>query len=346
VFVGNVASAGLIEKGPLRIEHSDLDVELAQQAATVLEKAIADNASRLPVGDAPIHIVICHTLAEFGRYAGFLAMPSVSGIAEPENGFIAVKTPALLQGPESFAGILRHELFHVLLARNIKSANLPHWLNEGIAMRYSGEYRWETAFRIAEMYLQGTIISYTDIAFVLDAGKGERAFGDAYAQSLSMTTYLLDLMGEDRFWAMVHSLNTQSFGDAMRGHLGMSPGAFYDAWRRSLWKVAVVSSLVSGFGLFQLMAFLTVWAYIRKYRRGRRLVEAWDDEDRELGIDPDEAKALYEDEWDEDVGMFDDPDDDPDSYQPWEVDEEEDVGYERKHTRGRPRGHRRGDRYR
>jgi len=52
---------------------------------------------------------------------------------------VAVRAPYLVEGPASFAGTLRHELLHVLLARNVNLDHLPRWLNEGIAMRYARE---------------------------------------------------------------------------------------------------------------------------------------------------------------------------------------------------------------
>ncbi|HOE66114.1 MAG TPA: hypothetical protein PLO62_06275 [Candidatus Hydrogenedentes bacterium] len=343
--------SAVFEKGVLWVESSEQDRRLLRKAVKILDDAIQENAQRLPAGNDPIRVILCHSIAEFSRYAGPLALHGVSGIAESEKGIIAVKAPSLIQGPESFAGILRHELFHVLLARNINLANLPHWLNEGICMRYSREYRWETSLRIAQMYVQGEIIPYTDLVLTFDAMRGERAFGNAYAQSLSLTTFLVASMGEESFWAMLHSLDTLSFGDAMRRHLGMGPAPFFDKWRASLWKVAVIASLVSGFGLFQAMALLTLWAYWRKRRRGRRLVEVWDEEDRVLGIDAEEAEAVYEDVWEEEGAIFDDPEEDPDSYQPWEEDgfdaqESERHRQEQEPRRGRPRGHRRSGRRR
>ena len=60
---------------------------------------------------------------------------------------------------------------------------------------------------------------------------------------------------------------------------------FFQAWRDSLWTIALVSSLVSGFGVFQFAAFLLVVAYLRKRRRGRKVLETWaEDEDAEDAI--------------------------------------------------------------
>ena len=59
----------------------------------------------------------------------------------------------------------------------------------------------------------------------------------------------------------------------------MSPAQFWDAWRGQLWKIALVSSLVSGFSAFQVMAILTVVAYFRKRWRGLRKMREWEEEE-------------------------------------------------------------------
>jgi len=104
-------------------------------------------------------------------------------------------------------------------------------------------------------------------------------FGDAYAQSLSMTRFLMKRLGEEDFWALVYALDTMTFGEALQRYAGLAPREFWEAWRRSLWRIALVSSIVSGLTLFQVMAILTVMAFFRKRRRGKRILREWEDED-------------------------------------------------------------------
>jgi hypothetical protein len=110
------------------------------------------------------------------------------------------------------------------------------------------------------------------------------------------------------------------FGDAMRKHAGFGPANFYDDWVGSLWAVALVFWLVSGFSVFQLMAFMTIAAWWRKRRQGRRILERWDEEGRVpapagvpagwavLDNAPDDGDAGYDDEeyFDEDEYLQDD----------------------------------------
>jgi hypothetical protein len=297
ILVCHCAIAGVIESPPLRVTFPEEHRELATESLTVLQASLAKFDDRLPAGDAPIHVFICGTHAEFARYAGSLSQSSVTGVAQPEAGIIAVKTPDIAGGGTDYKGTLRHELIHVLLARNSGSGNLPRWLNEGIAMMVSGEHRVGSSIRVGQMYVQGRLIPYRDLYFVfLEPGR-EMEFGDAYAQALSMTRFLMDRIGEDAFWRVVYATKTKTFGEALRAEASVSPTDFYDDWVGSLWMVALVFSLVSGFTAFQLMAILTIVAYLRKRRKGQATLREWEDEeDGDTGWDDAETELTP---WDE-----------------------------------------------
>lgn len=333
------ARADELRRGVFVIEYPPGRAPLAAHAADVLEAAVQEHAPRLKTGVAPIRFALCSTIFDFSRYAGPYPGRSVSGVAVSEEGFVAVKTPDILEGPAGFEGVLRHELLHVLLARNVKLENLPRWLNEGVCMVYSHEYRWESELQVAEMYLRGDVIPYFELTVILDYNRGERAFGEAYAQSYSMTRFLIARLGDDRFWAMILSLNRQTFGDALREYLQLSPGPFYDAWKASLWKFAVLFSIMSGFGVFQVAALLTFWGWWRKRRQRDAKFEEWDEEEA-WGDDADVPGDAPE-EAPEPLDLFHDEDDDPEFYQPWEWDEENEEDEPERPSYGPRRGRRR-----
>jgi hypothetical protein len=95
-------------------------------------------------------------------------------------------------------------------------------------------------------------------------------------------------LGDDAFWEVITSLDEQTFSDSLRDHDIDGIQALWAEWQRSLWVLAIVFSLVSGFTLFQVAAVLTVWSYIRRKRRGEARMQQWDEEDAEL---------IEEDEW-------------------------------------------------
>ena len=268
-----------IASGLLEVAYRPADEEVARDCLAVLEKGLAEFSSKLPAGDAPIRVTICRTLEEFNQMAGAYAGVQVGGIAKSQRGAIIVKAPHLLPPGQDYRGMLRHELLHVLIARNTDLANVPRWFNEGIAMVMSRELRWANTMRVAHMYVRRRVIPYPELDFAFAPLGNEMVFGDAYAEAYSMTSHLIDEVGEERFWRVVLALNEMRFDQALWKHAGLTPGALYQDWRRSLWKTALVASLVSGFTVFDVMAILLVMAYFRKRRRGRTILRTWDEEE-------------------------------------------------------------------
>jgi hypothetical protein len=287
---------------PFKVFYSPADEGVAQRTADTLERASAEYGKELPIGDDPVDIIICPSFAEFRRLAGSYGRAQVGGIAQSESGLIIVKAPYLLPPGEDYAATLRHELIHVLLARNTDPENVPRWLNEGIAMVISREIRWGALFRLGRMYAYGEVIPYWQLDFAFAPRGDEGQFGNAYAQAYSMTRFLQNRLGQDGFWALVHEMKTLPFDQALRKHAGMTPGELYQAWRRSLWKLAVLLWLVTGISAFQVMALLVLLAYWSKYRRGRRIMKQWEEEEAEAGEEyvEEDTDEYEEDDEDED----------------------------------------------
>lgn len=286
LFLGPDDPGNILRRDTLAVQFPEGKQAVGQQTLAVLAEALAELSERLPAGEEPIRVVICGTAQEFRRHAGGFARPHVNGIASPNEGMIWVKAPYLLENPGDYPGVLRHELVHVLLARNTDTGRLPRWLNEGLAMMLAKEHRWNSAFRVGLMCIQGRLIPLRDLDLRLEEPGVELKFGDAYSQSLLLTRFLLEQLDEDKLWDVVYSVQTMSFGDALRLHAGMSPPELYEAWVRSLWKFALIASLLSGFGLFQLMALLTIVGYLRMRRRAQRILRQWEAEEEEWEDEP------------------------------------------------------------
>ena len=305
------------------------DETLSRTTLQIMQQGCSDFAVRLPAGTEPIVVSVCQTPEQFEALAGRFAQPGVSGIAISDEGLIAVRAPSILPPGGDYRGTLRHELIHVLLARNIDVNRLPRWLNEGIAMHLSGEHRWESSFQVAEMYVQGRVIPYFEIDYTLMLGGIEQEFGDAYAQSLSMTRYLIGEMGDDAFWLMLHDLESKSFGDALRAHFRMSPKEFFETWEGSLTSISWIFSIVSGVTLFQVMGLLVFVGWWRKRRQGQHTIRQWELDDAAASRRLPWQRPLPgdNDKWeDEEEGWIEDED----PLQPWEEDDDDDdYGYRR-----------------
>ena len=280
-LAGSSSLGATLERGQIRLQYSQGQEAVALETMGVLHTGLATYAQRLPAGEEPIRVHICQTIAEFEGLSGGLPAKRVQGFARSREGLIVLKAPVLLGPGSDYAGIVRHELLHVLLARNTDLDHLPRWLNEGVAMILSRENRWSTMFSMARLYTGGRVIAYENLEQVFNAPGNEMVFGDAYVQSLSMTRYLQSQMGEETFWAMIYGLQDGPFDEALRSQTELTAEEFYDTWRGSLWRTALVFSIVTGMSLFQIAAILLVVAYLRKRMRNRRTLQKWAEEEED-----------------------------------------------------------------
>ncbi len=272
--------AETLQEGPLIVEYASEDQDAAQRAMRELREATAEFAQRLPIGTQPVNVFIAPTVAEFHRRTPGFMPGQVSGVAEPDQGIITVKSPRLRGARADFPGTLRHELVHVLLARNTKDVFLPRWLNEGLAMFMAKEYQFATPMTMAVMFFENRLIEYKDLdAAFMNPGR-ETEFGDAYAQALSLTRHLYKRLGPDRFWQVVLATRTMPFPDALRQHAGFDIRDFWNGYMRSLWLVVLIGAMASG-SFFAPMSLLTIVAWFNVRRRQRKVLAGWAEEEEE-----------------------------------------------------------------
>lgn len=303
-----IAFAETLESPPFVVEFDPGDREIAAHSVTVLQSALAGFAARLPAGEKSVRIAIAPSNEAFEKAFGADDARNIQGFASGAEQ-IVMKPPRLLRPGTNYDSVLRHELVHVLIARNTDPENMPRWFNEGIAMLVSNEIEWSGPTTVAWMYLSGNLIPYTQLHEVFEDPRDEQTFGEAYAQSLSMTRHLYDTLGEEAFWSFVIRLREIPFNDALQERAGMPPLVFYSTWKRSLRYTSWASWLVSGFFVFQAAAILTILAYLRKRRNRRDKFNEWAIEDAVNAVfeDPKSGRGPggeqlddYLDEWEED----------------------------------------------
>lgn len=274
------AAADTLERGIISIEYHPDDAADAAWAGDVLTGALEEYAVHLPAGDKTVRVVLAHTVDEFLHEAGDMARLSVAGFARGYEGLIVIKGPRLRLPGDDVKGTLRHELVHVLLARNVNDAYLPRWLNEGIAMLLANEYTWASPMTVARMFFQRSLIEYKDLDWKFLVPGDEMEFGDAYAQAFSMTRYLRKQLGEETFWKLVLAMREMPFADALEKFGGMTVLDFWGRYRYSLVLTTIIGAAMSG-SFFTPAAFLVIIAWFRKRRKAKALYKKWDREDAE-----------------------------------------------------------------
>ncbi len=302
VCLANARCEETLERGLARIHFDENERTDAEESANVIEKGIERYRSRLDPGQDPIDVYLCSTLQEFYERGGNALGGRVEGFARGREGTIVIRTRDALGPSANYPAVLRHELLHVLIARNARAGTVPRWLNEGVAMLLSGEGRWSNTFHLAKMYTSGRVIEYSELEGAFAAPGNETEFGDAYEQSFSMTRHLMRRIGDDTFWRVFRSKEVGDFATVLKQETGVKLERVYDEWRGSLWKVAVITAVISGIGVFQFGALLLIAAWWRKRRKARRIIQAWgeDDEDDDVilpwQLEGQEASYPWEDD--------------------------------------------------
>jgi hypothetical protein len=269
------AQEATLYKPPFVVHYPIGQESLALVTSDILIDAVPLYEKRLPLGTQDVNVFLFTSTTAFQKFAGGLPTRQVQGFALSEQGIIALKAPELLPPGANYAGIVRHELLHVLIARNTDPDNVPRWFNEGIAMLLSRENRWSNLWSTTQLSLQGRILPLDQLEQAFAAPGSEWEFGAAYEQSLSMTRYLRDRMGKETFWNMVGDLRHRTLADALSAR-GVSLSDFESVWRADIRRKAIFSAFVSGFTVFQLAAILCVWGYWRYRRRQAKKLAEWE----------------------------------------------------------------------
>lgn len=304
------ARADVLERGLFRVEFQDVPHSVAEHTLSVLEEAVREFEPLLPPGNRGIRVRIVPVAEEFRRYAARFSGLNVIGLAKPGDDLIIVKAPRLRAPGSDYPGTLRHELVHLLVDRNLNSAHVPQWLNEGLAMMLANEHHWQSMFAMAGMFVRNRIIPYHRLDRAFYAPEGQREFGEAYSQALSMTRFLRNHLGEDRFWNVILAMDVLPFPQALLREGAISTREFWDQYQRSLWRVAIIAGLASGLS-FQPAAVLLIWGYLRRRKIAQNLYRKWEEEEaeeQEAGIRHVRWEEITEDSEAWKQGLYDDDD--------------------------------------
>jgi hypothetical protein len=157
-----------------------------------------------------------------------------NGLAYPREGVIYLHQDA----PQELARTLTHELAHLALAPQPSpsgsvGAQLPLWLNEGLAVWASEPVSFERMKTLTEARLSGRLLPFQRLMRAFPASPSHAQL--AYAQSVHFVTYLADTHGAPALRRFTRALlagtsldeaSEQAFERSFRGLEG--------AWRTSL----------------------------------------------------------------------------------------------------------------
>lgn len=149
-------------------------------------------------------VYLVKTHERFLRMSGH---PLVIGFAVPERMLIVLDFSKLVSGSSSLRSIMKHELCHLLLHKNIKSKNLPRWLDEGVSQWVSGgtaDIVMAEITRVDSAIVTGRQISFKYLSGSFPGDNDNLVL--AYAQSKSIVEYMVNEYGTKGLLNMLGSL--------------------------------------------------------------------------------------------------------------------------------------------
>ena len=270
----------ILEGEHYSIEFERRDTETARLIGTVIDESWEDVARAVgeDAQSSPVRVVIPGSLDDFRRLAGGNDKRWVIGVAVYPDSLIAVKPPRMLTPSlNSIRQTVQHELVHIMLSRASNVGNMPRWLNEGIAMRVSGEIGSTAEWRIAAAVLRKALIPLDQLDRHFPVSHEGASL--AYAESLSVVNYIADTYGEEALLKLIEALRDQGFDTALAFSLGVDLNTLSERWIENVRISPYVVTLVTSSFALWLMTILVVVAFFRKRRRAQRRKWEWEMEE-------------------------------------------------------------------
>ena len=224
----------------------------------------------------PVHVRVVESASALpAEWRGFPAY--AAGAAEPASGRILIDLSRC--GPYPFgdaAQTLRHEVSHVMLYRAL-GYEPPRWLDEGLAMRASGDWSFADSVyaTLALPYVARGSWSLQRVE--ADFAGGEGSVRRSYAL---VKGFVRDLFPDDASVTafVVEARRDGSVGKAFRRRFGVSPEAAFRAWAKNMpWWGRWLEEVTSPAVLWVAVTLLFLVAAALAWRRRRKKYEALPD---------------------------------------------------------------------
>jgi hypothetical protein len=279
--------------GPSRVSvRYEPGLENAARRAQIQAEAVLA-AIRADLVDLPephvIEIQVVDDASELSAVApaGRGAPPWAIGVAYPDLGVVTI---ALRRGAQQvdLISTLRHELAHLALGAAL-GERVPHWLHEGFAYQYSGEWSWERMETLAGMAWFGSIVPLDELdrRFPAEEAPADRAYAESYdfVGYLSRRGRWEDTAGDGDRWPFRRFLTELGHGAnldtaAIRA-FGRPIHALFDEWKSDMSKRYMFAPIgLLGLAVWVVCGILLALAYFRRRRHNRRRLAQWEREER------------------------------------------------------------------
>lgn len=253
----------------------------AIQAADILADELPVISRELNVAlESPIGVFIAPTRSSFIKLTGGNVPHWGEAVADPAKQIIILKSPRWSRPSMNVRIILVHELVHILVQKRAGNASVPRWLNEGMAIYFSGETSHYGGKEVSRAQLTDQLIPLATIDQVLSFETLRAQL--AYQESYLAVVYIADQYGESALPKLLQSLSEASdLNLAFQKTFGLSVLQFEREWHAYLkqkyhWSIFSEFESVLWIGA-TLLVFLAFWLIVR---RNRRTVKKWEEEEQ------------------------------------------------------------------
>jgi hypothetical protein len=201
------------------------------------------------------------------------------GITTPSRNLIILKSARSMPPETDNTAIAIHELAHILLDRVTKGNPIPRWLNEGLAVYYSGEKAFASSSLVSKALLTNSIIALDDIDDVLNFRREKAQL--AYQQSYLAVEYIIKNYGPNAIKNIVHKIGAGLDVDkAFLEEINSDVWDFEDEWvayikHKFRWHFLI--EIDSYLWVIILLLFIVGFIIIR--RRNKQTIARWKEED-------------------------------------------------------------------
>ena len=261
------------------IYYSPLDSAIAVGSLPLLSVAYDEISRDLNTAEYDtFYVIIAPNRKAFRNYVGGKLPPWVGAYASPARKLMVLKSPRWNRDGSNFNTELIHELVHMILNKYVDSAEIPRWLDEGLAIFYSRDKRWQTATALSKAAATNSLIPLTDIDRVLKFSSIRAQL--AYQQSYSAVHYLLTRYDIDALCLLLDGIKAgKSLSQSFQQAIGCSFSAFEEEWEvfvKDQYKWYWISDSDNLLWMIILILFLLSLVIIRL--RNKRTIRGWEEQ--------------------------------------------------------------------
>jgi hypothetical protein len=271
-----------ITHNQISVFFTEPDLSYAQAIHGYLNETLPE-LTRVLTHAAPVQmeIFICPSQNIFEQFTGAHIPEWSEAICFSHQNQIILKSPNWSQSSRAFRATVLHEVTHLVLAQRVRLRPIPTWLNEGLAVHFSGERTLAALAAISKAQVTNSLIPLQEIDDVLRFQRNKALL--AYQESYFAVQFLFQQFGAGSLPPLLDALQHDSdFETAFFTIYQMRFADFEQKWREHI-RIKNRWDFMFDFSTFLwiLMGFLFVLAVLRVFLKKRQRLREWEREESE-----------------------------------------------------------------